>query len=278
MRESLVRWLVAHGLPGWLAPNYFVMVGLSGFIGAAISLKLARRDRADVTAEGRALMAGYVAAIVGGYLFEGLRAVPHAIAQGSVQPFFHVGRAAYGGLMGGLIGAVLVLRHYRAPVRPFWDRLVPLLGIVYAFVRTGCFLAGCDYGRVTAGPLGVRFPGGSPASMDHAAAGWIPDGAQSLPVHPTQLYEAGVGAIASIVASIWLARGYRDGRAFATWIAAYAVGRFLIEFIRGDSSRGIYAGLSSAQFVSLGLLCAVGIAVLRSRRSEGAARVQETSA
>ncbi|MGK3965839.1 prolipoprotein diacylglyceryl transferase [Sorangium sp. So ce118] len=271
MSGAVMLWLERHRLPPWLSPTYAVMVAVAGLLGAMAFFWLVRRDRGDVAVEGRALLSGYVAALLGGHVFEALRAAPEALARGSWGPVLHAGRAAYGGLLAGVVVASLVLLRHGAPVRPFLDRLVPGLGITYACVRTGCFLAGCDYGRVTAGALGVRFPAGSPAAMDHAAAGWVPLGAPSLPVHPTQLYEAALGALASAIAAVWLVRGHRDGRAFGTWLALYAAGRFGIELVRGDAGRGVYGGLSTAQLVSLALLLGLAAAALRARRGRRAA-------
>ncbi|WP_437298607.1 prolipoprotein diacylglyceryl transferase [Sorangium sp. So ce426] len=272
MNRAVMLWLASHGLPPWLAPTYTMMVALAGLAGAAAFFWLVRRDRGDVAVEGRALLSGYIAALLGGYVFEALRAAPEALARGSWGPMLHAGRAAYGGLIAGVAVAGLVLHRRGAAVLPFLDRLVPGLGLTYACVRTGCFLAGCDYGRVTGGALGVRFPAGSPAAADHAAAGWVPLGAPSLPVHPTQLYEAALGAMASALAALWLARGHRDGRAFGTWLALYAAGRFFIELLRGDAGRGVYGGLSTAQLVSLALLLGLAAAVVLARRARSARR------
>ncbi|WP_437769544.1 prolipoprotein diacylglyceryl transferase family protein [Sorangium sp. So ce281] len=272
MNRAVMLWLERHGLPPWLAPSYAVMVALAGLLGATAFFWLVRRDRGDVAVEGRALLSGYVAALLGGYVFEALRAAPEALARGSWGPMLHAGRAAYGGLIAGVAVAGLVLCRRGAAVLPFLDRLVPGLGITYACVRTGCFLAGCDYGRVTGGALGVRFPAGSPAAADHAAAGWVPLGAPSLPVHPTQLYEAALGAMASAIAALWLVRGHRDGRAFGTWLALYAAGRFFIELLRGDAGRGVYGGLSTGQLVSLALLLGLAAAVVLARRARSARR------
>ncbi|WP_437488097.1 prolipoprotein diacylglyceryl transferase family protein [Sorangium sp. So ce1014] len=269
MSGAVMLWLERHGLPPWLSPTYAVMVAVAGLLGSMAFFWLVRRDRGDVGVEGRALLGGYVAALLGGYVFEALRAAPEALARGSWGPVLHAGRAAYGGLIAGVLVAGVVLLRRGAPVLPFLDRLVPGLGITYACVRTGCFLAGCDYGRVTAGALGVRFPAGSPAAADHAAAGWVPLGAPSLPVHATQLYEAALGVLASAIAALWLVRGHRDGRAFGTWLALYAAGRFFIELLRGDAGRGVYGGLSTGQLVSLALLLGLAAAVLRARRARG---------
>ncbi|KYG06579.1 hypothetical protein BE21_33975, partial [Sorangium cellulosum] len=129
MSRALMLWLERHGLPPWLAPSYAVMVAVAGLLGSAAFFWLVRRDRGDVGVEGRALLWGYGAALLGGYAFEALRAVPEALARGAWGPVLHAGRAAYGGLLAGVAVAGLVLRRRGAPVLPFLDRLVPGLGI-----------------------------------------------------------------------------------------------------------------------------------------------------
>ena len=268
MRNFLVAWLERHGVPGWLAPDYMTMVGLAALLGAAVTMWLSERDGADTHVERRALLATYVGALAGGYVFEWLRVLPDVLMEQSINPLFHVGRAAYGGLLMGTLCAVVVLRRGGAPVLPYMDRTVPLCGISYGFVRVGCFLAGCDYGKPTASALGVRFPAGTAPAVDHAAHGWVARGGESLPVHATQLYEAAVGIVAAAIASMWLVKGKRDGRAFATFVFLYAIGRFFVEMLRGDGSRGTYADVSTAQWVSIGLIVAVGALVWHAKRSQ----------
>jgi prolipoprotein diacylglyceryltransferase len=154
---------------------------------------------------------------------------------------------------------------------PFFDRVAIGAGLTFALVRTGCFLAGCDYGLPTAHAWGVRFPPGSLAALDHARRGFVPRGAPSLPVHPTELYEVAVGLIAAALSAIPVLRGRRDGRAFATFLATYAVGRFAIEFLRGDQDRGEALGLSTAQWVSVTIVVALAAVWARQRVSVGAA-------
>lgn len=267
MRPLLLAFLARHGLPEWLAPDYFSLVALSSIAGFAIALRLTRRDGADSGVAVRALLLAYVAALLGGYVFEVLRAVPSAIAAGSLAPLARVGRAAYGGLLGAILASALYLRRQGQPLGAFFDRVSVGAGIVFAAVRTGCFLSGCDYGVPTALPLGVRFPPGSLAAIDHLQRGWVPAGAPSLPVHPTELYEAAVGGFGAVVAALVLARRpQRDGTAFLCWLSIYAAGRFAVELLRGDAGRGRYLGLSTAQYVSLALLSMVGIIALRGAR------------
>jgi prolipoprotein diacylglyceryltransferase len=181
-----------------------------------------------------------------------------ALASGSWRSVLHPGRAAYGGLIGASVAAALYLVATRQPVVEFFDRIAVGAGLSFTLVRTGCFLAGCDYGLPTAHAWGVRFPSGSLAALDHARRGFIPPGAPSLPVHPTQLYEAVLGLLAAALSSLALARGRRDGRAFSIFLVVYAVGRFAIEFWRGDQERGRAFGLSTAQWVSV----AIGVVLM----------------
>jgi len=48
-----------------------------------------------------------------------------------------------------------------------------------------------------------------------------------------------------------------DGRAFLIAAAVYAIGRIVVEELRGDAGRGIYLGLSSGQIFSLLVLAAI---------------------
>lgn len=154
----------------------------------------------------------------------------------------------------------------RQPLAPFFDRVAVGAGLTFALVRTGCFLAGCDYGLPTAHPWGGRFPPGSLAALDHARRGFVPRGASSLPVHPTQLYEAALGLLAAGLCAVPLARGRRDGRAFAAFLGVYAGGRFAIEFLRGDQDRGGAFGLSTGQWVSIAIVASLAIGALRKWR------------
>lgn len=259
MSAAYAQWLLRQGLPSWLVPGYWSLALLAAFVGAFLVLRQAEHDGADRREQGYALIAVYLGALAGGYVLEWLRAVPSALASASWSPIVESGRAAYGGLLGGWLLSALVLRSRRQPVAPFCDRSVTLLGVSFALVRLGCFLAGCDYGRVTSGPLGLRFPTDSPAAQAHAALGWVPAHSPSLPVHPTQLYEVGLAILATLLALRPLRQGRRDGAAFRTWLVSYAVGRFLLESLRGDLARGLYLGLSSAQGLSLGLVLVIAV-------------------
>lgn len=263
MRPVVIAWLTRHHIPSELFPDYFMLAAIAVVVGSLIALRLARRDGASVVHTARAIACAYVAALAGGYVFEALRAIPAALAAGSWRPMTHAGRAAYGGLLAAILAAAAYLKISGEPLAPFFDRVAIGAGLTFALVRTGCFLAGCDYGMPTAGIWGVRFPPGSLAAIDHMRRGFVPPGAPSLPVHATQLYEAALGLAAGLAAAVPIARGKRDGTAFATFLSIYAAGRFAIELLRGDQDRGAALGLSTAQWVSVSIAIALIAALAR---------------
>lgn len=262
MKWWLVTLLEREGWPTFWVPGYAVLVGVAAIAGAAVVLHLARREGADRRIEATALVIAYVGALLGGYVYEWLRVTPEALMALSTRPYSQVGRAAYGGLLFAAGGAALYLHGRGASVGGFLDRVAVVLGLLFFLVRTGCLLEGCDFGLVTAGSLGVRYPPGSLPAVEHAALGWVPIGAASLPVHLTQLYE-GLGALLCSGAALAVRRARRrgvslpSGAAFASWLVGYAVMRAAVEQLRADAERGLYLGFSTASWTSLAILFAV---------------------
>jgi phosphatidylglycerol:prolipoprotein diacylglycerol transferase len=168
--------------------------------------------------------------------------------------FWSGGLAYYGGLITASATGLWFLRREGFPRGAATDIAGAVIPLGIFFGRLGCFFGGCCFGVPTDGPLGMRFPGHSAASEMQFRQGLLADKAlASLPVHPTQLYEAaGCLAIASYLL-LWLHPRKRfDYQVFLAFLALYAVLRFALEYLRADD-RGALAGLSTSQLLSLGL-------------------------
>jgi phosphatidylglycerol:prolipoprotein diacylglycerol transferase len=75
-----------------------------------------------------------------------------------------------------------------------------------------------------------------------------------VPLHPTQLYDAGAEALILIVLLFTERRGRPfPGRTFWLYMLLYAISRFVIEIYRGDE-RGVIMAMSTSQFVSVVLV------------------------
>jgi len=121
----------------------------------------------------------------------------------------------------------------RLPFMTMLDLFVPATALAQGFGRIGCFLNGCCFGKVSQVPWAVSFP-------------YLND-----PVHPTQLYEAFFCfLLAGFLLFLWNRR-LRTGTVAASYFLLYPVGRFVIEFFRGDN-QVILLNLTLNQWISLG--------------------------
>lgn len=153
------------------------------------------------------------------------------------QPFSRAGFTFYGGLIAGLMFFATAGLRVMRPSELFVAidlSVIPLL-VAHGIGRIGCFFAGCCYG--------VLIPG-------------------TTSRHPTQLYESGFLFLLAWTLirqpSTW---PFRDVIAY---LLCYPSFRFLIEFLR-DDPRGEALGLSTSQWISLGLLACGGILAVRTR-------------
>jgi phosphatidylglycerol:prolipoprotein diacylglycerol transferase len=249
VRPIIVEILARHlgmELAQLLVPGYAFMLALGAIVGAMLAVAAAHRDGVARASSVSVLMAAYVSGLAGACAVPGAQAVLSWIEGGRLAP--PTGIAAYGGLVFGTLGGLAWIRIAHREIDPwrFLDAVAPSLALGIFFARIGCFLAGCDYGTPTSSIFGTAFPRGSHAFHDHLARGWIDAGAMSsLPVHPTELYEAGVGL--ALFLALRVMKTEKRGARFVALVIAYALARSAIELLRGDASRGHVGALSTSQ-------------------------------
>jgi phosphatidylglycerol:prolipoprotein diacylglycerol transferase len=154
------------------------------------------------------------------------------------------GIVSYGGFFGGALGGLIWARRRRIAAPRLGDAIMPALFLGQAFGRVGCLLVGDDYGKPWDGPWAVTFPA--------REGSLIPPDLVGVPLHPSQLYLCLMNLV--IFGSMaWLfARRRWDGQVLVTTMFLYALGRFLVEFTRGDDeARGYFGALSTAQWWSV---------------------------
>ena len=161
--------------------------------------------------------------------------------------------ATYGGAIGGVIGCLAYLLVKRVRFFPYLDAYAPYGFLGIAIIRVGDFLNGTAFGKRTHLPWGVSFPKDSFAYNSHLNHGWIgPDAANSLPVHPSQLYCSLACFLIFGYLVVRLSKPRRfDGEVFLTGGLLYVVARFGVDFCRDDLQRTLPLGLSSTQWVGM---------------------------
>jgi prolipoprotein diacylglyceryl transferase len=144
-----------------------------------------------------------------------------------------------GGILGGVLAGLVVCRRRGISAGALADSIAPGVALAQAIGRFGNWFNQELFGRPTTLPWGLEIDPDNPDAVPGAQA-----------YHPTFLYEAiwNVG-VAGVV--IWADRRWRlgHGRAFALYLALYAVGRSWIEALRIDEAAKLF-GLRLNDYVA----------------------------
>ena len=161
------------------------------------------------------------------------------------------GFVVYGGIIGGIFVGYVFCRVKKLEFMKYFDLVMPSIALAQGFGRIGCLLAGCCYGRETEGAFAITFTDSSFAP-NHVA------------LIPTQIYSSILDFIHFGVL-LWIAKHKKaDGQVAACYLIFYSIGRFILEFFRGDLERGSVGVLSTSQFIGI-FTCLAGIIFYRIR-------------
>ena len=158
----------------------------------------------------------------------------------------------YGGALGAFSAGTIYTLVKRVPVPYVFDVAIPPALLALSVGRLGCFLNGDDYGK----PIQLLNNESPPV--------WsvvFPNLGDGVARYPVQLVSF-VGALSVALALVFFFRRLQErlgvGCIGYLGVSIYAVGRFIIEFFRGDE-RGVFiAGvISPAQVTSLFILACV---------------------
>ncbi|MHB1064066.1 MAG: prolipoprotein diacylglyceryl transferase [Georgenia sp.] len=148
----------------------------------------------------------------------------HLLEQGGNITLHHLGGTGftwYGGLVGGILAALVVIRRHGLPVGVVAGAAAAPLSVAYAIGRLGCFFSGDGtWGTPSSLPWAMTFPNGVVAT--------------DVPVHPTPLYEA-VGAIVIAVVLWALGRRWNPPAVFGSYLVLSGIARFLVEMVRTNA-------------------------------------------
>lgn len=224
--------------------TYGVLLAAAYLLGLQLAMVRARKRNLDAT---RVMDLGIyiiISALVGAKLlllvtdFQTFRSNPAELLS-----LARSGGVFYGGLILAVVVALVYIRRIGLPLWTTCDVFAPGIALGHVVGRFGCFFAGCCFGRPTNLPWAITF-------TDPFAAANVGT-PLNVPLHPTQLYEAGAELL---ILGLLLGTERKGkpfaGRTFWLYMLLYAVSRFIIEFFRGDE-RGAVGVLSTSQFISV---------------------------
>jgi len=186
------------------------------------------------------------------------RDITHII---SILVFIFGGSVFYGGLLGGLIAGWVCVKRNSVHAN-YIDIVAVSIPLFHFFGRIGCFFGGCCFGIESA--FGFTFHHSPIEEANH--------------VHrfPVQLLEASFNLALFFLLNYFLRNNLFKKRLAYIYLLIYSVGRFFIEFLRGDDYRGIWLFLSTSQVISVAVFLVVLIKLYTLRTASLKSSTAET--
>jgi phosphatidylglycerol:prolipoprotein diacylglycerol transferase len=239
--------------------TYGVLVASGFLLGLGLAVRQARKE--GVPSDKIIDLGFYIllAAIVGSRLFFIFLNLSYYVKNPlDIVKIWEGGLVFYGGVLLAVPTAIWYVKKNGLGIWRTADLFAPSIAIGHALGRLGCFSAGCCYGKTAESiPWAVTFT--NPDSLARIG----------VPLHPTQLYES-AGEFINFLILITLRKNKSfNGQLFMVYMLFYSVLRFIVEFFRGDVSRGFITNqLSVSQGISIimFLVAVAGLIVLKRRK------------
>ncbi len=172
---------------------------------------------------------------------------------GLLVPLFSGGTgASWGGITGGITGGFLATRGAQKERAVLFHAGILAAPFSQMWGRLGCYSIGCCHGTANHG---------STWSVVYENPGGVENALLSVPLYPVQIFEA-LGCLVIGIAMWVTLRDAPLRRTVLAYVTAYAVLRFGMETMRGDSNRGFIGDWSTAQVLTTCWCIGFGIVAL----------------
>lgn len=162
---------------------------------------------------------------------------------------WHGGIAIMGAVIGGSLGAIIVIRRKQIRIGAFADAVAPSLLLGQAIGRLGNYFNQEIFGGPTTLPWGLEI------DQAHIPSGYLP----GTLFHPTFLYEM-LWNLTFLVILLLVEKRFRicNGQTFWLYVFFYTAGRAWIEMVRIDSANYIFG----IRFNSFAAMCFCVLAIV----------------
>lgn len=205
--------------------SWYSVMGFAGLVAGCVLCWL-RYKKYSVPGDDILNLAGYgvIGALAGGKLLALLCMIPQFIqywddinwSMNVIYILISHGFVFYGGLFGMIIAFYIYCKQYGVCFSDVMELVTPSIPLFHSIGRIGCYIAGCCYGVL---------------------------------YFPLQLIASGFNILLVIILLLMQRLGVR--KTIFWYFIMYGIGRFIIEFYRGDMERGFIGILSVSQWISL---------------------------
>lgn len=247
-------------------PSFFFMIMIASLAATFYASHMAKKEGADPVALLDMGIIGIIASVIGARVFHIVVENPSYYIEHPIRVFFfwQGGFVSIGAYIFSILGFLIYLSRRHLDRWRYFDLAALSLPIIIFFVRVGCVMVGCCYGKPTDFFIHMKFhhPASVPAYYDMLG----------VSLHATQLYLMINALIMFFVLRFMYMKRKFYGQVLATFFMYYGVTRFLVEFLRGDDDRGLWFGgtLATGQ---IAMMCsfALGLTmwIVLSKRSKG---------
>ncbi len=228
--------------------GYGLMIALGVLAAYWNTERLAKKGGLNPDPVFNILIIGVGFGILGAKLLYYVTVIDEIIANPKLLLDVQQGFVVYGGIILGIVSAALYCKKKNLPFFNYLDCAAPSIALAQGFGRIGCFLAGCCYGTQMDCPISITFTNSAYAP-------------NNVPLFPSQLVSSGFDFVHFFILCTLFKRNKKPGKIGAYYLVFYSIGRFAIEFFRGDLERGNVGALSTSQFISL-FVALAGIAMI----------------
>lgn len=226
----------------WGIPPYVFWIGIGLSCSIILFLYLLYDSGIKIDKQLSIYICGTIGVIAGAKLFGCIKNLIMSIYNQkplTIEIISDAGLVFYGGLMGFLLcTSVAIILCYRRFDIELVNHIVITIPLFHGFGRIGCLFAGCCFGVEYTGLLSITY---------------INNLKESKTCFPTQIVESCFEFVLFVTLFI-LHKKNREINLLKMYLAAYAALRFVLEFIRGDTIRGLFGQLSFSQYISLAIL------------------------
>lgn len=226
----------------WGIPPYAFWIGIGLSCSIILFFYLLYDSGIQIKKQLLIYVCGIFGVVVGAKLFGIIKNLLLAIYNQeplTVDIIGNAGLVFYGGLMGFLLcTSIAIFLMYRSFDIKLMNLIAITIPLFHGFGRIGCLFAGCCFGTEYSDFLSITY---------------IYNPQEIRSCFPTQIIESSFEFVLFIVLLI-MHKKHKEINFLKVYLATYAILRFALEFMRGDTIRGLFGPLSFSQYISLIIL------------------------